>query len=474
MDKKEKKPFSLTSWLAEMPLSQQLFTLILITILISGIFYVAYLRQSASVVISSENYALLERMQRQMIRLYQQDPELLYNPALQEEDISHLIWNGNEAEVYIGSFEPTENYYDLYARATASTLKDHEGQLEIDETVCYYRLGTISGDIRILSIVSASSSRELSDYVFNNLTNVTAIFILFIAAVLVYWSSTLISPLNQIKNYIDKVRAGEKAQLNIDRADEIGEVADAVQNMYEELQRQDQVKEEMIHNISHDLKTPIATIRSYAESIQDGIYPYGSLESSVDVIIENANRLDSRVHSLLFLNRLDYLLNSSERQMNSINMNQIVSQVQRSFSAMRPEVTITVSDEPTVFRGEEESWRILVENLMDNAMRYANSSVVVELHPGYLSVFNDGQKISAQQMSRLFRPFEKGDNGKFGLGLSICSKVAEAYGYSIRAENQEDGVLFRVADKSPAEEKKPKKRERQHLRKGKKGKDEAS
>ncbi len=48
--------------------------------------------------------------------------------------------------------------------------------------------------------------------------------------------------------------------------------------MREELLRQEKTKEEMIHNISHDLKTPIATIKSYGESIKDGIYPYGTLE----------------------------------------------------------------------------------------------------------------------------------------------------------------------------------------------------
>ena len=55
--------------------------------------------------------------------------------------------------------------------------------------------------------------------------------------------------------------------------------ADALVTMKDELTRQEKAKEEMIHNISHDLKTPIATIKSYSESIKDGIYPYGTLEA---------------------------------------------------------------------------------------------------------------------------------------------------------------------------------------------------
>ena len=184
----------------------------------------------------------------------------------------------------------------------------------------------------------------------------------------------------------------------------------------------------------------------------------------MDVIIENADRLEAKVHSLLFLNRLDYLLSSSERQMNSIDMNAIADQVIRSLSAIRPEIEIHYQGEPTVFKGEEESWRILMENLLDNALRYAEKSVWIELKPGYLCVGNDGPSIPSEQMKNLFKPFEKGINGKFGLGLSICSKVAEAYGYTIQAKNIPGGVNFTVRDKTPIlddKERKKKSRARQ-------------
>ena len=64
-------------------------------------------------------------------------------------------------------------------------------------------------------------------------------------------------------------------------------------------------------NVSHDLKTPIATIKSYGESIKDGVYPYDTLEKSVDVIIRNAERLEKKVYSLLYLNRVEYLVSQN-------------------------------------------------------------------------------------------------------------------------------------------------------------------
>ena len=99
---------------------------------------------------------------------------------------------------------------------------------------------------------------------------------------------SIIHPLNQIRLYISQIKQGKDVELNINREDEIGDVAHELISMKEELTKQEKSKEEMIHNISHDLKTPIATIKSYSESIKDGIYPYGDLESSVDVILDNA------------------------------------------------------------------------------------------------------------------------------------------------------------------------------------------
>lgn len=71
-------------------------------------------------------------------------------------------------------------------------------------------------------------------------------------------------------------------------------MAEAIVDMTDELSAQERIREEMIQNISHDLKTPIATIKSYSESIKDGIYPYDTLEKSVDVIIEHADRLERK------------------------------------------------------------------------------------------------------------------------------------------------------------------------------------
>ncbi|MBO7703970.1 MAG: HAMP domain-containing histidine kinase, partial [Solobacterium sp.] len=256
--------------------------------------------------------------------------------------------------------------------------------------------------------------------------------------------TSVIVPLNQIRAYINKIKNDEPAVIMINRRDEIGEVADALREMEKELQKQNREKQEMIQNISHDLKTPIATIRSYGESIKDGIYPYGTLEKSIDVIIEHADRLEKKVRSLIALNKMDYLLDDCAEG-DTLDMNEVVDKVLLSLKVIRPEIAFErETDRNVLFHGDEDPWRIVVENLVDNALRYADTVIRLELHPGELKVINDGTPIEEDRLAKLFKPYEKGTDGQFGLGLSIVYKIVTTYGYRIEAENLANGVCFRI------------------------------
>lgn len=119
--------------------------------------------------------------------------------------------------------------------------------------------------------------------------NILYVSFAVIGAIIFIWVSGLIKPLKLIRNYIEDIRKDKQSELKIDRGDEIGFVSDELVAMKEEIDKQSKIKEEMIHNISHDLKTPIALIKSYSQSVKDDIYPYGDKNSSMDIIIEMQN-----------------------------------------------------------------------------------------------------------------------------------------------------------------------------------------
>jgi len=265
------------------------------------------------------------------------------------------------------------------------------------------------------------------------------------------WVGYLIHSLKLIELYINNYKKGDNVELVINRKDEIGELATAIVAMNKELKHQEELKEEMIHNISHDLKTPIATIKSYGESIKDGVYPYDTLEASVDVIIEHASRLEKKVQSLLLLNRMEYIL--QDDRPGKSDMKDVVEKAIRSVKVFKPEIKLITELTSCSYYGQEEPWRVVVENLLDNALRYAKTVVEIRLSRDELSVYNDGIRIPENRMQQLFKAYERGSGGQFGLGLSIVHRVISAYGYTIRIHNEDKGVTFIISPENTMREK---------------------
>ena len=316
-------------FIKQLSLTQQLFALVFFFVTFFAVFFFVYVNGSINGAIREQQFELLDKTQRNLIMNNQTEmanEEILYFSAsgidsmtvrIAEKDGQNVIivdpvvadilkidpssaeWKkiGKDA-IYIA-----ENKDDLYN--AHGTVQNANEDLNKDSFYCITKL---DNDYMLISRTYSDNLGKLQNILINSVVYITVIVVGFFFIILLMWVLTLLHPLNQIRNYIEKIKLGKDAELKLNRKDEIGELADALVAMRDELRKQEKTKEEMIHNISHDLKTPIATIKSYGESIKDGIYPYETLEKSVDVIIENADRLEQKVHSLLFMNRVEYLI----------------------------------------------------------------------------------------------------------------------------------------------------------------------
>lgn len=438
-------------WLRELTLTQQLMTILFLVISALTIFIFAFLTPGINEFTTSEVHRMLGASQSSFLYYLndQPDPRQIYYPS-DESGIVHIVWNASKEKLPALSQETGISPEALESIQT-ELLEQGSDHLDgsylpnrKDEQSLLYTVSRIKGGRYLITLISADKFSQFRSMLVNNIVNTNMLVAIALFIILTVWVTTIIVPLNQIRAYITKIKNDEPAELNITRRDEIGAVAEALLEMDQELQKQNREKQEMIQNISHDLKTPITTIRSYSESIKDGIYPYGTLEKSIDVIIEHADRLEKKVRSLIALNKMDYLLDDCAEG-DTLNMNEVIDKVLLSLKVIRPEITFERKTERGVlFHGDEDPWRIVVENLVDNALRYANSVIRLELNPGELKVINDGQKIEEDRLNKLFKPYEKGTNGQFGLGLSIVYKIVTTYGYRITAENLADGVCFRI------------------------------
>ncbi len=86
---------------------------------------------------------------------------------------------------------------------------------------------------------------------------------------------------------------------------------------------------------------------------------------------------------------------------------------------------------------------------MENAFRYAKSYIRIEVRENDLKIYNDGPKMDEDRIETLFHPYEKGEGGRFGLGLSIVDKVVKANHYRVKGFNTSDGVCFEIYREQP-------------------------
>lgn len=448
------------TWVKQLSLSQQLFALIFFFVTFFCVFFFVYLNGNINKVIESQMFSTIDRTQKEIITRLK-DEQLGVNDLdrlIQDPYLSHMIIVQTDKQInsIIDRSDrklqsDTGLSKDIINRVKEMKVDSQEFSYHGDSVTTYYKaVKVFSSKEQSLTLVTAIDSAYMESFrttLVSSVINVTVVVVGLFFIILMVWMATMIHPLNQIRNYIEKIKTGEDAELKITRRDEIGELADALMSMRQELKRQEKTKEEMIHNISHDLKTPIATIKSYGESIKDGIYPYDTLEKSVDVIIDNADRLEKKVHSLLFLNRVEYLI-SQDNNGAITDMHQVIETVVLATKAIRSDIDIiTDIDDDIFFDGLEESWRVTVENILENALRYAKTNITIRLHESELTISNDGPSMSDDRLKVLFKPYEKGQGGQFGLGLSIVAKVVHANGFEVAGENTSDGVIFRIYKK---------------------------
>ena len=433
-------------WLSSFTLIQQFLTIVLITISVLVFFIFSYLNTNIDRFVNAQMYNYIHRSQ---------DEYLETRSNLNESNVVHFVYN-NVSNRFL-NIVPSE-YHEFLQNIDKNPSENKVDSSYIsDNTSIVYSITKFDEDYSLISIIKNNFKDEFRSALFSGVVNTTLYVVSGLILFILVWVISLIRPLDLIINYINKIRNGEKATLNINRYDEIGEVAEALVNMNEELSQQKRIRDEMVQNISHDLKTPIATIKSYSESIKDGVFPYDTLEKSVDVIIENADRLEKKVYSLITYNKMGYLQDSGDNYLN-VQMEPIIQKAILAAQVLRNDIVIeTDIDSSVYFHGEEESWRVVIENLLDNSLRYASSKIKIVLKPNLLEVYNDGPAIEKDRLDKLFKPYEKGNKGKFGLGLSIVKKVVETYGYTVVGENMSDGVVFRIYT-SKKMKKMPKKR----------------
>ncbi|MGV3489026.1 MAG: HAMP domain-containing sensor histidine kinase [Tuberibacillus sp.] len=229
--------------------------------------------------------------------------------------------------------------------------------------------------------------------------------------------------------------------------DEFGKLSNQFEDMRKNLLRYDEAQKNFLQQASHELKTPIMVIQSYAQSVKDGISPSEKLDDTMDIIMEEAYLMEKRVKKLLYYTRVDSLRDEKPMR-EDVSFGELAEVIKERFANNRQEVAIAINGQETHLNVDPEQWLVVLENLMENALRYAVSRIELSAETkdgtSIVRIENDGEAIPESEMNTLFEPFNKGNKGQFGLGLAIVKRIVERHQGKIKAKNINTGVQFEI------------------------------
>lgn len=271
---------------------------------------------------------------------------------------------------------------------------------------------------------------------------------LLIGLTLVIWSTIVVRKIEKLKNKIDNIDNPDydhKVDFQID--DEMRSLALAIEDMRISLINQEEYRNQMYQNISHDFKTPLTVIKSYIEAVEDGVEDKTTALNTIKV---QTNKLEQKVHSLLYLNKLDYLKNTKNINMDQIDMEKVIHQEVDKFKYNRKDIKFEINiEKKSTYYGSVENWETILDNLLSNFMRYTKTTIKITAKQNKIILYNDGDQIDRDFLEAIFTPFRKGIKGQFGLGLSIVKKTLNLMEYDITIRNEKKGVSFIITrDKS--------------------------
>lgn len=311
----------------------------------------------------------------------------------------------------------------------------------------YYYYAIENERVKKIAITNDSYINKTKTEILGSIFPVVLGTCLLIGLILIAWSTIIVKKIEKLKDKVDNIDNPDyNHKIDFEVDDEIKSLGLAIEDMRLSLINQEEYRNQMYQNISHDFKTPLTVIKSYIEAVEDGVEDEAT---ALNVIKEQTSKLEQKVHSLLYLNKLDYLKDSKNIELVPVDMEEIIKTEVEKFKFYRKELNFIVEyDKKSQFVGTVENWETILDNLLGNFIRYATTTIKITAKQNKLILYNDGDNISNDYLEGIFTPFRKGIKGQFGLGLSIVKKTLNIMNYDITINNEKKGVSFIITKRT--------------------------
>jgi signal transduction histidine kinase len=274
-------------------------------------------------------------------------------------------------------------------------------------------------------------------------------------------SGRAMSDLDAVRRALHDVGEGSRAvSIAVDRRDELALLAADVEAMVGKVADEERARRRLVAAVSHDLRTPITSLRLIAEGLEDGVFEPERTTEQLRALSIHVRALSALIDDLFELSRLE--AGDIRWSMEQVAFGQLVRE---TIDVMRPHadaariaVRAEIAESLTPARGNPEQLQRVLFNLIQNAIRHtpADGSVVVRAERAAgpaieVEVSDTGTGIERGIRQRIFEPFvqgpsrEAGENGSAGLGLAIARAIVEAHGGRIWLADGGPGTHIRFS-----------------------------
>ncbi|MEH6989270.1 sensor histidine kinase [Cytobacillus firmus] len=295
---------------------------------------------------------------------------------------------------------------------------------------------------------------------FSDIHMIFAWFFVAIAVVsitgVIWFAKHLIKPITKLTEATREItRENFNFPLNIERRDEIGQLAESFRSMQAQLQHNDEARKSFINNVSHDFQSPLMNIQGYAELLQTQKLSDEEHFEYVQIIDQESKRLSNLTKQLLLLTSLDQ--KSYPMKLSEVKLDEQIKETIRRHQWRLEEKEIEVSYKlpPVTLKGDPELLVNIWDNLLTNAIKYNShgGSILISLSQTQTAVEvvikDTGIGISEDAISQVFERFYRVDSARkkdgTGLGLSIVKQIIELHNGEIKADSQAgEGTTFTI------------------------------
>ena len=281
---------------------------------------------------------------------------------------------------------------------------------------------------------------------------------MFAAAVVFFVAQQITRPLTVMAKAAGQMARGDfEARAPEEGGKEIEELSRSFNQMAAQLSTLEQSRRDFVANVSHELRSPITSIKGFAQGMLDDTIPPEMHKQYLQVVVDETQRLAKLINNLLNLSRME----NEEKSLaySHFDLNEMIRRVLISRMTQIDdkglEIEVNFADDSCFVHADADQIQQVVINLLDNAVKYTPSQGTVTLTTReeadrvVMRIKDNGVGIPAADAPYIFDRFYKVDKahtvGKgTGLGLAICKRIMERHNQQIRLVSGEGGAEFEI------------------------------